>query len=72
MNTKWEYRVVNLIEDLKNMFTESNSARQWIQAADFEMILNKYGIDGWELVNIQILQERRESVIIGFFKRPLL
>ena len=69
---KWEYKVVDLIKETEK---ERPKARQesgrWLRTADLEEVLNRLGIQGWELVNIHFMLEKEEAVVVGFFKRQL-
>lgn len=68
---KWEYRVVDLIKEIEkeSARTEEVSGR-WLSASDVEEVLNKLGLEGWELVNIHFILDRQEPLVVGFFKRP--
>ena len=72
MANRWEYKVVNLVDEIKKAYAEPKHAGQWINASDFERVLNTLGLDNWELVNVQFIHERGETVVICFFKRPLI
>ena len=69
---KWEYRVVDLVKEaeIERDITLGASER-WLHASDLEEALNRLGAQGWELVNTQFIQDRGETIAVGFFKRPL-
>ena len=62
---KWEYKVVDLIKEIQKERTKK--VGQWLNTSDLEKILDKLGLQGWELVDIFL--DRQESIIVGFFKR---
>lgn len=66
----WEYEVVDLIKETGRDRTREASGR-WLHASDLENVMNKLGAQGWELVDIQFIQDRGEAIVVGFFKRPL-
>lgn len=69
---KWEYKVVDLIKEMgKESIKTTEIPGQWVRALDIEDILNKFGEQGWELVDIQFLFEKEEPILVGFFKRHL-
>ena len=69
---KWEYRVVDLIEEMEKESIETGRMPgRWIRAPDIEGVLNKLGAQGWELVNIQFMLDGEEPIVVGFFKRHL-
>jgi hypothetical protein len=68
---KWEYRVVDLIQEIEKENAPIGATAQWLQASDLEEILNKLGAQGWELVAMPFMLEREEPVVVGFFKRPV-
>ena len=67
---KWEYKVVDLIKEMEKESTKTiEIPGHWVRATDIEDILNKLGVQGWELVDIQFLFEEEEPIVVGFFKR---
>ncbi len=68
---KWEYRVIDLIQEIEKESTTKKASAQWLQASDLEEVLNKLGAQGWELVAMHFLLEREAPVVVGFFKRPI-
>ena len=58
--TKWEYVSIALVKGL----LESGVKTQ-------EDLLNKYGLDGWELVSIVALQINQSFEVVAYLKREL-
>ena len=58
--TKWEYVSIALVKGL----LESGVKTQ-------EDLLNKYGLDGWELVSIVALQINQSFEVVAYLKRQL-
>lgn len=69
--TKWEYKVVDLIREIGKEETTVEASRHWLRAKDLEEVLNKLGAQGWELVDINFLLDKGETVVVGLFKRPI-
>lgn len=67
---KWEYRVVDLIQEIEKENANTGASTQWLQASDLEEVLNKLGAQGWELVDTHFILEKEEPVVVGLFKRP--
>jgi len=69
---KWEYRVIDLIKEteMKRNRTQAASGR-WLHTSDLEGILNQLGAQGWELVDMHFIQDKDETIVVGFFKRPI-
>ena len=69
---RWEYRVIDLIKKLEkeNNITISKPGR-WVSTLELEKVLNKLGNQGWELIHTQFVFNKREPLIVGFFKRSL-
>ena len=69
---KWEYRVVDLIKETeKERIRTRDASGRWLRTADIEEVLNKLGVQGWELVNVHFMLEKEEAIILGFFKRQV-
>lgn len=69
---KWEYKVVDFIKETKMKRDRTQEASgSWLHTSDLEDVLNKLGAQGWELVGIQFIQDKGETIVVGFFKRPL-
>lgn len=69
--TKWEYKVVDLIREIGKEETGVEASRHWLRAMDLEAVLNELGAQGWELVDINFLLHKGETVVVGLFKRPI-
>ena len=70
---KWEYKVVDLIKEIeKEKVSKTELLEVWLRTSDLEEVLNKQGEQGWELIDIQFLFEKQETVVVGFFKRALI
>ena len=67
---KWEYRVVDLIQEIENEIAKTAAIGHWLQASDLEEVLNTLGAQGWELVGVHFSLEREDPVVVGLFKRP--
>ena len=69
---KWEYRVVDLIKETEMERDRTRDASgRWLHTSDLEEVLNKLGAQGWELVDMHFIPDRGETIVVGFFKRPL-
>jgi hypothetical protein len=69
---KWEYKVVDLIKEIEKESTKNGGVEEhWLRTENLEEVLNKFGAQGWELVDIHFILNREEAVVVGFFKRPL-
>jgi len=66
---KWEYKVVDLIKEIKKENKDRKMMGHWVRTPDLEKILNRLGAQNWELVDIQFLFEKEEPILVGFFKR---
>ena len=70
---KWEYKVIDLIkEKKKEISSKTELSGHWLRTSDIEKVLNKQGEQGWELINIQFILEKQETIVVGFFKRALI
>ncbi len=58
--TKWEYVSIALVKGI----IEAGVKTQ-------EDLLNKYGLDGWELVSIVALQINQSFEVVAYLKREL-
>ena len=65
--SKWEYKVVDLVEEIEKESAKSGLLGDWLRAVDLEKALSKLGAQGWELVNVHF--DREEAIVVGFFKR---
>lgn len=67
---KWEYKLVTASHD---MWTELINARMENRKPDVDCVqdvLNEWGEEGWELVNVQTIEIDDEESIYAYFKRP--
>jgi len=58
--TKWEYVSIALVKGILNAGVKTQ-----------EELLNKYGLDGWELVSIVALQINQSFEVVAYLKREL-
>ena len=58
--TKWEYVSVALVKGIIDAGVKTQ-----------EDLLNKYGLDGWELVSIVALQINQSFEVVAYLKREL-
>ena len=56
--TKWEYVSIALIKGILDAGVKTQ-----------EELLNKYGLDGWELVSIVALQINQSFEVVAYLKR---
>jgi hypothetical protein len=68
---KWEYKVVDLVKEIKKESNKDGLLGRWLRESDLERILNKLGAKGWELINVHFSVDKQESVIVGLFKRAV-
>ena len=67
---KWEYKLVTASFD---MWTELIIARMEKRKPDVDSVqdvLNEWGEEGWELVNVQTIEIDDEESVYAYFKRP--
>ena len=70
---KWEYKVIDLIKEIeKEISSKTELSGLWLRTSDLEEVLNKQGEQGWELIEIQVIFEKQETIVVGFFKRALI
>ena len=58
--TKWEYVSIALVKGILDAGVKTQ-----------EELLNKYGLDGWELVSIVALQINQSFEVVAYLKRQL-
>ena len=58
--TKWEYVSIALVKGILDAGVKTQ-----------EDLLNKYGLDGWELVSIVSLQINQSFEVVAYLKREL-
>jgi hypothetical protein len=58
--TKWEYVSIALVKGILDAGVKTQ-----------EELLNKYGLDGWELVSIVGLQINQSFEVVAYLKREL-
>jgi hypothetical protein len=58
--TKWEYVSIALVKGILDAGVKTQ-----------EDLLNKYGLDGWELVAIVALQINQSFEVVAYLKREL-
>ena len=58
--TKWEYVSIALVKGVLDAGVKTQ-----------EELLNKYGLDGWELVSIVALQINQSFEVVAYLKREL-
>ena len=58
--TKWEYVSIALVKGILEFGVKTQ-----------EELLNKYGLDGWELVSIVALQINQSFEVVAYLKREL-
>jgi hypothetical protein len=58
--TRWEYVSIALVKGIKDAGVKTQ-----------EEFLNKYGLDGWELVSIVALQINQSFEVVAYLKREL-
>jgi len=58
--TKWEYVSIALVKGILDAGVKTQ-----------EELLNKYGLDGWELVSIVALQINQSFEVVAYLKREL-
>ena len=58
--TKWEYVSIALVKGIQDAGVKTQ-----------EELLNKYGLDGWELVSIVALQINQSFEVVAYLKREL-
>jgi Domain of unknown function (DUF4177) len=58
--TKWEYISIALVKGIVAAGVKTQ-----------EELLNKYGLDGWELVSIVALQINQSFEVVAYLKRQL-
>ncbi len=58
--TKWEYVSIALVKGVIDAGVKTQ-----------EDLLNKYGLDGWELVSIVALQINQSFEVVAYLKREL-
>jgi hypothetical protein len=58
--TKWEYVSIALVKGILDAGVKTQ-----------EDLLNKYGLDGWELVSIVALQINQSFEVVAYLKREL-
>ena len=58
--TKWEYVSIALVKGVLNAGVKTQ-----------EELLNKYGLDEWELVSIVALQINQSFEVVAYLKRQL-
>ena len=58
--TKWEYVSIALVKGIIDAGVKTQ-----------EDLLNKYGLDGWELVSIVALQINQSFEVVAYLKRQL-
>jgi hypothetical protein len=69
---RWEYRVVDLLKETESKRDRTQDASgRWLHTSDLEEVLNQLGAEGWELVDMQFIPDRGETIVVGYFKRPV-
>ena len=58
--TKWEYVSIALVKGILDAGVKTQ-----------EELLNKYGLDGWELVSFVALQINQSFEVVAYLKRQL-
>ena len=58
--TKWEYVSIALVKGIIDAGVKTQ-----------QELLNKYGLDGWELVSIVALQINQNFEVVAYLKREL-
>jgi len=58
--TKWEYVSIALVKGIIDAGVKTQ-----------EELLNKYGLDGWELVSIVAVQINQSFEVVAYLKREL-
>jgi hypothetical protein len=58
--TKWKYVSIALVKGILDAGVKTQ-----------EELLNKYGLDGWELVSIVALQINQSFEVVAYLKREL-
>jgi hypothetical protein len=58
--TRWEYVSIALVKGILDAGVKTQ-----------EDLLNKYGLDGWELVSIVALQINQSFEVVAYLKREL-
>ena len=61
----WEYRIIDSEEAYRGGFEED------IKKKDIEEYLNRLGIDGWEIINLDFSAHARKSWFMGGARREI-
>jgi len=68
----WEYRVVEFASEMENEEKKvENLPQRWFRSPKLEDLLNKYGLEGWELISFQTVidYDSDDFLFVAIFKR---
>ncbi|NIO38611.1 DUF4177 domain-containing protein [Candidatus Bathyarchaeota archaeon] len=72
MTNEWEYKIVELKSEMEVEEEKvSKLPKRWFRIPNVEDLLNKYGSEGWELVNFETIIDVKSDdfLFISVFKR---
>ena len=72
MSNGWEYKIVELKSEMEVEEEKvSKLPKRWFRIPNVEDLLNKYGSEGWELVNFETIIDVKSDdfLFISVFKR---
>ena len=67
---KWEYKLVTATHDMWTELVKARMENRKPEIDSVQDVLNTWGEEGWELVNIQTIEIDDEDSIYAYFKRP--
>ena len=67
---KWEYKLVTASFDMWTELVKARMENREPEIDSVQDVLNEWGEEGWELVNIQTIEIDDEDSIYAYFKRP--
>jgi len=72
LSNGWEYKIVELKSEMEVEEEKvSKLPKRWFRIPNVEDLLNKYGSEGWELVNFETIIDVKSDdfLFISVFKR---
>lgn len=67
---KWEYKLVTASFDMWTELVKARMENRKPEIDSVQDVLNEWGEEGWELVNIQTIEIDDEESVYAYFKRP--
>lgn len=70
---KWEYKVIQIKNIVKAGFGRMNASGMSFKSAEIQSIIQKYGYEGWELVEVlpSLTSQGTGDKLLVFFKRKI-